>query len=143
MSRAAGDRRTRLAFAATAAVVLLVGLGLQLFDRTVVIDLAGSALYACLVGLVIAIVRPSLPAWAVAVAGFGVSAAVELLQLTGLPSRIVDAVPPLRLVFGSSFDPLDLVGYVLGAVLLLGLVPLAHAVAGRAAVAAGSTGSGS
>ncbi|MFE6964498.1 DUF2809 domain-containing protein [Agromyces sp. NPDC057679] len=143
MSRAAGDRRTRLAYAATAAVVLLVGLGLQMFARTVAIDLAGSALYACLVGLVIATVRPSLPAWVVAVAGFGVSAAVELLQLTGLPSRIVDAVPPLRLVFGSSFDPLDLAGYALGALLLLGLVPLVRAVAGRVVTAAGASRSDS
>lgn len=127
MSRAAGDRRTRLALAATAAVVLLVGLGLQLFDRTVAIDLAGSALYACLVGLVIVIVWPRLPGWAVAVAGFGVATAVEALQLSGLPSRIVEAVPPLRFVLGSSFDPLDLVGYAFGALLLFELVALAQA----------------
>lgn len=131
MSRAAGDRRTRLAFAATAAVVLLVGLGLQLQGRTVAIDLAGSALYACLVGLVIAIMRPGLPAWIIAASAFGVSATIELLQLTGLPSRVVDAVPPLRLVFGSSFDPLDLVGYAFGAVVLLGIVPLVRSAAAR------------
>ncbi|MFF2389173.1 DUF2809 domain-containing protein [Agromyces sp. NPDC058104] len=125
MTRAAGEGRARLNFAATAAVVLLVGLGLQLLDRTVVVDLAGSALYACLAGLVVAIVRPGLPAWVVAAAGFGIAAAVELLQLTGIPSRLVEAVPPLRLVFGSSFDPLDLVGYALGALLLIGIVPLA------------------
>ncbi|GAA1782830.1 DUF2809 domain-containing protein [Agromyces lapidis] len=143
MSRAAGDRGARLAFAATAAVVLLVGLVLQLQGRTVAIDLAGSALYACLVGLVIAVVRPSSPAWAIAVAGFGVSAAVELLQLTGVASRLVDAVPPLRLVFGSSFDPVDFIGYALGALLLLGLVPVARAVAARVLSGARAARSGS
>ncbi|SFR69397.1 Protein of unknown function [Agromyces sp. CF514] len=117
----------RLILAAAAAVVLLAGLALQLLDRTVAVDLAGSALYACLVGLVIAIAWPRLPSWIVAVAGFGVSAAVELLQLTGIPAHIVDAVAPLRLVFGSSFDPLDLVGYAIGAVLLLAV----HAAARR------------
>lgn len=116
----------RLILAATAVVVLLTGLALQLLDRTVATDLAGSALYACLAGLVVAIVRPSLPAWAVASIAFGLSAAVELLQLTGLPSRLVEAVPPLRLVFGSSFDALDLVGYALGAGVLLVVLPVAR-----------------
>ncbi|GAA1965738.1 DUF2809 domain-containing protein [Agromyces allii] len=130
----------RLILAATAAVVLLAGLALQLLDRTVAIDLAGSALYACLVGLLVAIAWPRLPGWAIASAGFGISAAVELLQLTGIPSRLVDVVPPLRLVFGSSFDPLDLVGYALGALLLLALVPLARAAAVRGGASARANG---
>lgn len=130
MSRTTGESRARLGLAATAVLVLLAGLILQLPDRTIAIDLAGSALYACLVGLVVAIVWPRLPAWAIAAVGFGVAAAVELLQLTGLPARIVEAVPPARLVFGSSFDPLDFLGYLLGGLLLFGLVPLARAVAG-------------
>ena len=119
----------RLILSATAAVVLLAGLGLQLLDRTVAIDLAGSALYAMLVGLLVAIAWPRLAGWIVALAAFGVSAAVELLQLTGIPASIVSAVPPLRLVFGSSFDPLDLVGYAIGVVLLF----FVHAAVVRAA----------
>ncbi|GAA1825751.1 DUF2809 domain-containing protein [Agromyces salentinus] len=121
--------RARCAIAAV--IVLLAGLGLQLLDRTVAIDLAGSALYACLVGLLVAIVRPGLSSAVIAVTGFAVSAAVELLQLTGLPGLLVDAVPPLRLVFGSSFDPLDLVGYAIGALLLFAL----HAAARRSSIA--------
>ncbi|ANJ25771.1 DUF2809 domain-containing protein [Agromyces aureus] len=132
----------RLILAATAAVVLLAGLVLQLLDRTVAIDLAGSALYACLVGLVIAIAWPRLPSWAIALAGFGVSAAVELLQLSGIPSRLVEALPPLRLVFGSSFDPLDLVGYAIGAVLLLGLHAGARRVVARRVAARRSASNG-
>ncbi|WP_022889328.1 DUF2809 domain-containing protein [Agromyces italicus] len=126
MTRLAGDRRLRLTFAATAVLVLLMGLALQLPDRTVAVDLAGSALYACLAGLAIAIAWPRLPGWAVATAGFGVAGAVELLQLARLPARLVDAVPLLRFVFGSSFDPLDFVGYILGALLLIGIVSLAR-----------------
>ncbi|MET4156716.1 DUF2809 domain-containing protein [Agromyces sp. PvR057] len=121
----------RLILAATAAVVLLAGLCLQLLDRTVAIDLAGSALYACLVGLVVAIARPRLAGWLVAVIAFAASAAIELLQLTGVPAAVVAAMPPLRLVFGSSFDPLDLVGYAIGAVLLFAMLSAVHAVARR------------
>lgn len=119
----------RLILAATAAVVLLAGLCLQLLDRTVAVDLAGSALYAMLVGLLVAIAWPRLAGWIVALAAFAISAAVELLQLTGIPAAIVSAVPPLRLVFGSSFDPLDLVGYAIGAVALF----FVHAAVVRAA----------
>ncbi|MGI9824225.1 DUF2809 domain-containing protein [Agromyces sp. Marseille-Q5079] len=120
--------RSRCAIAAV--VVLLAGLGLQLLDRTVAIDLAGSALYACLVGLLVAIAWPRLSGAIVATAAFAVSAGIELLQLTGVPAAIVSAVPPLRLVFGSSFDPLDLVGYAIGAVLLF----FVHAAARRSAL---------
>jgi hypothetical protein len=125
--------RARCAIAAV--VVLLAGLGLQLLERTVAIDLAGSALYACLVGLLVAIAWPRLSSPAVALIGFGVSSVVELLQLTGLPTAAVSAVPPLRLVFGSSFDPLDFLGYAVGAVLLLGV----HAAARRSVRRASQT----
>jgi hypothetical protein len=125
----AGAMRLRCAVAAV--VVLLAGLGLQLLDRSVAIDLAGSALYACLVGLLVAIAWPRLSTPLVAVIGFAVSAAVELLQLTGIPALVVSALPPLRLVFGSAFDPLDLVGYAVGAVLLFAV----HAAARRSATA--------
>ncbi|MFF2370674.1 DUF2809 domain-containing protein [Agromyces sp. NPDC058110] len=131
------DLRVRMMLTATAAVVLLAGLALQLLDRTIAVDLVGSALYACLVGLVVAIAWPRLPSWVLAAVAFDASAAIELLQLTGIPSRFVDAVPPLRLVFGSSFDPLDLVGYAIGAVLLVVVLAAARRIVRRPTGSAG------
>jgi uncharacterized protein DUF2809 len=112
--------RVRAVIGAIACVAL--GLGLQLLDRSLVIDLVGSMLYVLLVGMLVLLIRPSLAAPAVAAIAFAVAALVELLQLTGIPAAIVDAVPLARLVFGSAFDPMDLVAYLVGAVLLVPIV---------------------
>ncbi|WP_448808048.1 DUF2809 domain-containing protein [Agromyces bauzanensis] len=104
---------------AAAATSLALGLGLQLLDRSLAVDLAGSVLYVVFLGLLMLVVMPSLPALVVGPAAFATAAAIELLQLTEVPQAIVDAVPPARLVFGSAFDPLDLVGYAAGAVVLV------------------------
>jgi hypothetical protein len=121
--------RRRVLFALAAAVGLALGLGLQLIERTAPVDAAGSVLYVCVVGLAVAIVWPRLSSAVVASVAFVVATTIELLQLTGLPERLVAVVPPLRLLFGSSFDPLDLIAYAGGALLLLvihlGLVRLA------------------
>ena len=102
------------------------------------VDVAGSVLYVGFAGMVLAAVRPALSSAAVASVAFAFAAAVELLQLTRLPQAVVVAFPPARLLLGSSFDPIDLVAYTGGAVLLfvahLGLARLAArqpATAGR------------
>ncbi|MRG59691.1 DUF2809 domain-containing protein [Agromyces sp. CFH 90414] len=117
--------RVRLFAAIGIAASLGIGLGLQLLDRNAWIDAAGGILYVALVGLLVLLVAPRLPAWAVAAIALGVAVAVELLQLTGIPAAIVAAVPPARLVFGSSFDPWDLVAYVAGAAILWAVVAVA------------------
>ena len=114
--------RVRAVIGAIACVAL--GLGLQLLDRSLVIDLVGSMLYVLLVGMLVLLIRPSLAAPAVAAIAFAVAALVELLQLTGIPTAIVDAVPLARLVIGGSFDPVDLLAYLGGAALLLPIVAL-------------------
>ena len=101
---------------------LALGLGLQLLERSSVIDLLGSVLYVMLVGLLVLLVRPSLAGLVIAAIALGIATVVELLQLTPVSAAVVGAFPPARLVLGSAFDPLDLVAYVGGALLLIPLV---------------------
>lgn len=98
----------------------MLGLGLQLLERSPVVDVAGSVLYVCAVGLLLGAGWPALSSAAVAALAFAVAVAVELLQLTAVPQAIVAAFPPSRLLLGSSFDPVDLLAYAGGAVLLFG-----------------------
>ena len=94
----------------------------MLLERSVAIDLLGSVLYVLLVGLLVLVVRPSLRAVTVAAIALAFATLVEFLQLTAIHATIVDAVPSARLVLGSAFDPMDLVAYLVGAVLLLPIV---------------------
>ena len=76
-------------------------------------DITGDALYAVAVyaGLVALAPRAS----SLLVAGIAAAwcVAVELFQLTGLPEQWGAAFRPIMLVFGTVFDPRDLVVYVL------------------------------
>jgi hypothetical protein len=105
-----------------AVVCLALGLGLQLLERSPLIDVLGSMLYVVFIGLLILVAWPALRAVVIASIAFAMATLVELLQLTGIPDVVVDALPPARLVFGSEFDPLDLIAYVGGALLLLVLL---------------------
>lgn len=111
-------RNVRVLSALAALACLALGLGLQLLDRSPLLDGIGSVLYVVLVGLLVLLVRPTLPAVAVALVALAIATAIELLQLTGIPDSIGTVVPLARLVFGSAFDPVDLVAYAGGAVLL-------------------------
>lgn len=115
-------RRIRLLAIVGGLACLALGLGLQLLDRSGVIDLIGSVLYVVLVGLLVLLVRPPLPGVVIAAIALGFATVVELLQLTPIHAAVVGAVPPARLVLGSAFDPLDLVAYLVGALLLLPLL---------------------
>ena len=102
-------------------VLLCIGLGVLvagLLLRTVpgfLGDLAGGILYAVLVCLVIAIVTPSAPGLRIGALALVVCAAIELLQLTGLPSTLGTVFPPLRLLLGTTFVATDLLAYAVGA----------------------------
>ena len=112
--------RVRVLSVVVLAGCLALGLGLQLLERSLVVDVVGSVLYVCAVGLPLVALWPELPGAAVALTAFAFAVAVELLQLTAVPQAVVAAFPPSRLLFGSSFDPIDLVAYAGGAVLLFG-----------------------
>jgi hypothetical protein len=113
----ASTRRIRLLALAVAAACVGLGLLAQL-GRTPLLDVAGSVLYVVLLGMLVVIVAPRFAAWAVAAIAFAVAVVVESLQLTPLPDLIGAAVPASRLVLGNAFDPVDLVAYAGGTVLL-------------------------
>lgn len=78
-------------------------------------DAAGGILYAALLYLLLAFVLPGARLWRVAGAAVVVCALVELFQLTGYPTAWGTTWPPLRLVFGTTFNPWDLPAYLVGA----------------------------
>ena len=119
---AAPARRIRLRAAVASAGCVALGLGMQLFDRSPLIDVLGSVLYVVVFGLVILLAWPKLPAIAVSSVALAIAVGVELLQLTSIPAAVVDAVPAARLLFGSAFDPWDLAAYLGGAVALFVLL---------------------
>jgi len=107
--------RLRLVLLLVAGGVVLAGLGARALLPSVLGDPAGDALYATLVVVLVALVRPTTPAWLAALVGYGLCVAVELFQLTGVPASLADAWPPVRLALGTTFAATDLVRYALGA----------------------------
>ncbi|MBU4213952.1 MAG: DUF2809 domain-containing protein [Actinobacteria bacterium] len=79
-------------------------------------DMLGGALYAVLIYLLLAVLRPAARPVVLAVAALAVCTVVELAQLTDGPRTAVAAVPVLRLVLGTTFSAPDLLAYALGAV---------------------------
>ncbi len=90
-------------------------------------DPAGDAVYAAFVYALLVVVAPRARPSLVAAIAFAVCALVELAQLTGVPARVVDAVPVARYALGTTFAAVDLVAYAVG-------VALAALVRWRAAV---------
>ena len=99
-----------------AAVVLAtaIALGLVVHTRlpdTAITDIAGDALYpiAIYAGIVLVAARAR-PA-VVALVTLGWCLAVELFQLTGIPTALGARIPPVSLVLGTGFDARDLLVY--------------------------------
>jgi glycerol uptake facilitator-like aquaporin len=113
-----------------AGVVVLAGLGARALLPAAAGGPAGDALYATLVVVLVALVRPRTPAWLVATVGFGLCVVIELFQLTGVPATLAEHWPPARLVLGTTFAATDLLRYAVGA--LVGGVVCALAVTRRA-----------
>ncbi|MFE2110909.1 DUF2809 domain-containing protein [Kitasatospora sp. NPDC059463] len=61
------------------------------------------------------LVAPRLRPWAAAARAAGLSWAVELFQLTGVPDDLARYSALARLVLGSTFNPPDLLWYLAGA----------------------------
>ncbi|MBP2413585.1 hypothetical protein JOF48_002384 [Arthrobacter stackebrandtii] len=107
------SRRMALAIAATGVAVL--GLVIHFFIPGSFANLVSDALYTVLVYLVLALFLPHAKRAWLALAAFGISAAIELAQLTGVPEQLAVSFPPSRLLFGTTFSALDLVAYAAGA----------------------------
>lgn len=105
--------RSRAWSAAAAVGVVAVGLVVSRGDGLVA-DLAGGALYAVLVHLLVVLVAPRVRPVVAAAVALGACVAVELAQLTPGPAALVAAWPPAAYGVGSTFVATDLPGYAAG-----------------------------
>jgi hypothetical protein len=106
--------RHRIALAIASIAVIVIGLAVHTLEGEAWAFIA-DALYTVLVYLILRLVFVRAPLWMLAVAAFGFSAVVEVLQLSGLPEQWGEAFPLVRLLLGASFSVVDLVAYALGA----------------------------
>ncbi|MDQ0094023.1 ribosomal maturation YjgA family protein [Paeniglutamicibacter psychrophenolicus] len=120
-SPAAAARSRRLGAAACVLPVIALGLGARFLGSGPAADLAGGVLYAVLVYVLATFLRPRAGHVANALAALVFCVLIELLQLTDIPADLAAFFPPVRLVLGTTFVPLDLLAYGLGTALALGV----------------------
>ena len=122
-----GRRSRWFALAPAALAVVAGGFAARELLPSAVGGPTGDALYATLAVLLLALLFRRLRASTAMVLGFALAAAVEALQLTGIPVQVVDRFPPARFVLGTTFVAADLAWYAAGAVLGGIVVALARA----------------
>jgi hypothetical protein len=110
--------RSRLIPAAAAAVTVAAGLGARGALDGDVAKYAGDALYTMLLFWLVLVAAPRTRAVRAAEVAFGVSAAIELFQLTGVPADLAQRSELARLAFGTTFNAPDLFWYLVGAVVV-------------------------
>lgn len=120
----------RWPLAAAAVVVAALGLAGRALPGAVG-DLAGGVLYAALVTLLVALAAPRARPATLGAVALAICVAVELAQLTGVPAQVVDAVPPLRYVLGTTFHAPDLAAYAVGAAAAAGGLAAARVIGAR------------
>jgi hypothetical protein len=112
------DRSRRRAGAATAAALTLaLGLGIRAAADGDVAKYAGDALYTVLLQALVVLAVPRVKPAAAAGTALGISWAIELWQLSGVPAELSGRNVLARLVLGSTFNPPDLFWYAVGAAL--------------------------
>lgn len=130
-----GDRsslaalRRRAAPAAAAVLTVVAGLSVRSVLTGDLAKYAGDALYALLIFWLVLVVAPRTRGWVAAAVAYGVSVAVELFQLTGIPAELGAHSTLARLVLGTTFNAPDLPFYAVGAAAGWAL----HHLAGRVA----------
>ncbi|WP_308222497.1 DUF2809 domain-containing protein [Kitasatospora sp. A2-31] len=117
----------RAAALVAAVVTVAAGLGVRSVAGGEVAKVAGDALYTVLVYALVLLAVPRLRPLPAALAAAGLSWAVELFQLTGVPDELGRSSALARLVLGSTFNPPDLFWYPVGAA----AAALLHAAAAR------------
>lgn len=106
--------RRRLALGAGAAVTVVAGLSVHAWATGAVADASGDALYPVLIYIIAAMIAPGISSVRIGSLALLFCVAVELFQLTGVPTGIADHFPPAALVLGSTFSALDLLCYAAG-----------------------------
>lgn len=114
-------------------VVPVIGLGLaaRFLGAGLVADLSGGVLYAVLIYVLLVFVRPRAGYLSNAAIALAFCIAVELLQITTIPATLGAAFPPIQLVLGSTFAPLDLLAYLIGTALATGADALIGSIRSR------------
>ncbi|WP_166788076.1 DUF2809 domain-containing protein [Cryobacterium glaciale] len=82
-------------------------------------DFAADALYAVLAYLAVSFIAPRLRPQGTATVSYLVCVAIEAAQLSPGPAALADVFPPARLVLGTTFAPVDLLAYAVGALAAL------------------------
>ncbi|MFF2956273.1 DUF2809 domain-containing protein [Kitasatospora sp. NPDC057965] len=117
-----GRWAVRGAAVVAAGLTVAAGLGVRAVGGGDAAKYAGDALYTVLLYTLVLLPAPRLRPWPAAAWAAGLSWAVELFQLTGVPDDLARRSTLARLVLGSTFNPPDLLWYLAGAV----LAALAH-----------------
>jgi len=99
----------RAALVAASAATVAMGLAMSFRGAGGLADPAAHALYAVLIYLLVALVRPRSRPWKAAAVAMGFCLAVELFQLTGIPIALTEITPVSRLVLGTTFSAGDLI----------------------------------
>lgn len=124
-------RPPRTATAVLAVVVVVTGLvGRATLPEAVGAPL-GDCLYATLVALVVALVRPRTTPVVAAGVALAACAAIELSHLTGAPAPLIERFPLVRFMLGTTFGAPDLAWYALGAAVGGALLHLVVRATGR------------
>lgn len=113
----ASGRRRIVALLLAVVTVIAGWVVARVLPDSVGTDIAGDALYAVLIYLLVVMLAPRLRPASVAVIAATFCVAVELFQLTGLPRVWAESFRPIALVLGSGFDARDLVVYVVAVAL--------------------------
>ncbi len=77
------------------------------------------ALYAVLMYTVVIFVLPRIRPIMAAGIAYALCVVIELAQVTDGPAALAAAFPPARLILGTTFAPVDLVAYAVGAAVAL------------------------
>lgn len=110
---AARPPRRRITLAVLAAATVGLGLLSRSLTHGTFGDIAGDALYAVLIYLLVVFVRPRARLWQSAIAAFVICGGIELFQLTGLPRAWAAEFAPVALVLGTGFDARDILVYAI------------------------------
>ena len=113
-------RRNRWMLFGLAVVVTGAGLAARFGLSGRIADILGGILYAVLIYVLLALVLPAARTRTLTITAAVWCLGVECWQLTGVPAELGDRFPPLRLVLGAGFEPLDLLAAVAGVALAAG-----------------------
>ncbi|QDW62241.1 DUF2809 domain-containing protein [Oerskovia sp. KBS0722] len=114
-------RRSRPRVLATLAALVVLGLVVTTQVPDPVGDVVGDLMYAVAVYVALVLVAPRLRPWVAGAVAFTWCWLVEILQATPVVAAVLDVVPAAAWVLGSTFNARDLVLYLLGVLLAVGL----------------------